>query len=168
MKIFLIGFMGSGKTFWGTRLSLKLNIPFFDLDAKITESSGMSINEIFAKEGEEFFRQAEKNILHTITETHETFVMACGGGTPCYFNNIDYMNRTGTTVWISTSIEKLFERLIKERSDRPLLKNLTDDQVKSFIIKKFSDRKIFYEQADVVIDDDSVNVDHLVEKVFHA
>ena len=168
MKIFLIGFMGSGKTFWGTRLSLKLNIPFFDLDEKITESTGMSINEIFAKEGEEFFRQAEKNILHTITETHETFVMACGGGTPCYFNNIDYMNRAGTTVWISTSIEKLFERLIKERSDRPLLKNLTDDQVKSFIIKKFSDRKIFYEQADVVIDDDSVNVDNLVEKVFHA
>jgi len=168
MKIFLIGFMGSGKTFWGTRLSLKLNIPFFDLDERITESSGMSINEIFAKEGEEFFRQAEKKTLHEITETHDTFVMACGGGTPCYFNNIDYMNRTGTTVWISTSIEKLFERLIKERSDRPLLKNLTDDQVKSFIIKKFSDRKIFYEQADVVIDDDSVNVDHLVEKVFHA
>jgi shikimate kinase len=160
--------MGSGKTFWGTRLSLKLNIPFFDLDEKISESTGMSINEIFAKEGEEYFRLAEKNTLHTITEAHDTFVMACGGGTPCYFNNIDYMNRTGTTVWISTSIEKLFERLIKERSERPLLRNLTDDQVKSFIIKKFSDRKIFYEQADVVIDDDSVNVDHLVEKVFHA
>ena len=129
---------------------------------------GKSIAEIFAKEGEEFFRQAEKNSLHAITESHETFVMACGGGTPCYFNNIDYMNRAGTTVWVSTTIEKLFERLIKERSDRPLLKNLTDEQVKSFIIKKFSDRKIFYEQADVVIDDDSVNVDHLVEKVFHA
>lgn len=168
MKVFLIGFMGSGKTFWGTRLSKKLNIPFFDLDEKVTESTGMSINEIFAREGEEFFRQVEKNTLHTITENNETFVMACGGGTPCYFNNIDYMNRTGTTVWISTTIEKLFERLIKERSDRPLLKNLSDDQVKSFIIKKFSDRKIFYEQADVVIDDDSVNVDHLVEKVFHA
>ena len=160
--------MGSGKTFWGKRLSEKLHIPFFDLDEKITESTSMSINEIFAREGEEFFRHAEKNALHDITEINETFVMACGGGTPCYFNNIDYMNRSGTTVWISTSIEKLFERLIKERNERPLLKNLTDDQIKSFIIKKFSDRKIFYEQADVVIDDDSVNVDHLVEKVFHA
>ena len=160
--------MGSGKTFWGKRLSEKLHIPFFDLDEKITESTSMSINEIFAREGEEFFRHAEKNALHAITEKNETFVMACGGGTPCYFNNIDYMNRSGTTVWISTSIEKLFERLIKERTERPLLKNLTDDQIKSFIIKKFSDRKIFYEQADVVIDDDSVNVDHLVEKVFHA
>jgi len=167
MKIFLIGFMGTGKTHWGRQLSQKLNIPFFDLDEKITELAKKSINEIFSDEGEEYFRLFERDTVHMITEDHETFVMACGGGTPCYFNNIDYMNREGTTIWISTPIDTIFGRLVKERTLRPLLKNLSDDQIKSYIIKKFSDRKIFYEQADVIVDE-TITLEQLVEKTFHA
>lgn len=167
MKIFFIGFMSSGKTHWGRLLSQKLNVPFFDLDEKIEESDGKSINEIFAEEGEEYFRLKEKDALHMITESHETFVMACGGGTPCYFNNIEYMNRAGTTVWMNTPIEVLYSRLLKERDKRPLIKNLNDEQLRSFIIKKFSDRKIFYEQADFMVDE-NVNLEMLVEKAFHS
>lgn len=167
MKIFLIGFMGSGKTHWGIQLSEKLNIPFFDLDDKITQFASKAINDIFAEEGEEFFRQTEKDVLHMITDNHDTFVMATGGGTPCYFNNIDFMNRHGTTVWISAPIDTLFERLIKERSSRPLLKNLSDQQLKTYIIKKFSDRKIYYEQAGIIVDE-TTTLDQLVEKTFHA
>ena len=148
MKIFLIGFMGSGKTHWGRQLSQKLRIPFFDLDEQIVSEENKSIAEIFAEEGEEHFRLLEKSTLHTITESHESFVMACGGGTPCYFNNIEYMNQTGTTVWINTSLDVLFQRLIKEKEVRPLLKDLSDEQLKDFIVKKYSDRKIYYEQAD--------------------
>ena len=84
MKIFLIGFMGCGKTHWGKKISQKLNIPFFDLDEKIIEHEGRSIPEIFEKDGEEYFRLVEKDVLHMITESHETFVMATGGGTPCF------------------------------------------------------------------------------------
>ena len=168
MKIFLIGFMGSGKTFWGKKLSEKLGLPFFDLDEQVEAQEGKTINEIFAQEGEEYFRLHEKDTLHIITESHDSFVMSTGGGTPCYFKNIDYMNKSGTTLWINTSIDLLFERLMKEKEERPLLKNMQDDQLKGFIIKKFSDRKIYYEQASVIIDDANNSMEEILEKVFHA
>src|SRR5688572_32925872 len=168
MKIFLIGFMGSGKSYWGRKLSEKLRLPFFDLDEQIESSEGKTISQIFAEEGEEYFRLVEKDTLHIITESHESFVMATGGGTPCYFNNVEYMNQSGTTVWISTPIDILFERLVKEKQNRPLLKDLSDSQIKGFIIKKFSDRKIYYEQALVIINEDSKVLEKIVEKVFHA
>jgi shikimate kinase len=168
MRIFLIGFMGSGKTFWGRKLSKKLSIPFFDMDEQIINSEGLSINEIFEKYGEEYFRMKEKDILHIITESHSSFVMACGGGSPCYFNNIEYMSRSGTTVWLNTPLPVLFKRLLKEKEHRPLLKKLTDDQLMSFIIKKFADRKIYYEQADVIVDDENLSLDNFIEKIFHA
>jgi shikimate kinase len=168
MKIFLIGFMGSGKTYCGKQLSGKLHIPFYDLDEQIVTAGGKTINEIFAELGEEQFRLTEKEILHSITESNETFIMACGGGTPCYFNNIDYMNDEGITVWMNTSLDLLYERLIKEKENRPLLKELSDEQLKNFISKKFSDRKIYYEQASIRIDDEESGTDTLIQKIFHA
>lgn len=168
MKIFFIGFMGSGKTHWGKQISEKLKLPFFDLDEQIVSDKGKSIADIFAEEGEEHFRLIEKDILHIITESHDSFVMACGGGTPCYFSNIEYMNQAGTTIWINTPIDILFDRLIKEKQHRPLIRNISDDQLKSFIIKKFADRKIYFEQANIVIDEEPVRLELLVEKIFHA
>jgi shikimate kinase len=167
MKIFLLGFMGSGKTYWARLLSQKLTLPFFDLDEQIVNAEGKTINEIFETKGEEYFRQIEKETLHIIAESHESMVMACGGGTPCYFNNIEYMNRVGTTVWLDVPFPVLVQRLIKERQHRPLLKNLSDEQVKAYIVKKFSDRKIYYEQASVIIDEQPVRLEKLIEKVFH-
>jgi shikimate kinase len=168
MKIFLIGFMGSGKTYWGRQLSEKLRLPFFDLDEQIETHEGKTINQLFAEYGEEHFRLLEKDMLHIITESHESFIMATGGGAPCYFNNIEYMNNTGTTVWVNTPVEVLFERLVKEKANRPLLKDLNDSQIKNFILKKFSDRKIFYELAEISVEEDSKNIDIIVEKIFHA
>jgi shikimate kinase len=160
--------MGSGKSHWGRQLSEKLNIPFFDLDEQVVNSEGRSINEIFDNYGEEYFRLKEKGVLHIITESHASFVMACGGGSPCYFNNIEYMNRSGTTIWLNTPVNVLFNRLLKEKDHRPLLKELTNEQLMGFIIKKFSDRKIYYEQADIVIDDEEISLDHFIERIFHA
>ena len=168
MKIFLIGFMGSGKTYWGRLLSQKLSIPFFDLDEQVTEHTGKTIVDIFATEGEEYFRMQETELLHIISESHDAFVMACGGGSPCYFNNIEYMNSSGTTVWINTPLETLFTRLIGEKDKRPLIKTLSDDQLKSFINRKFADRKIYYEQADAVINEDPPVLEHIIEKILHA
>jgi len=158
--------MGSGKTHWGKQVSEKLHIPFFDLDEQIISHEGRSITEIFSENGEEYFRLLEKDLLHTISESHENFVMACGGGTPCYYNNIDFMNKSGTSIWINTPIDTLFQRLIKEKETRPLIKNLSSEQLKRFIIKKFSDRKIYYEQADIIVDEEPV-LEKLVEKIFH-
>ena len=168
MKIFLIGFMGSGKTHWGHLLSQKLGIPFFDLDEQIVSHENKSISQLFAEQGEEYFRLVEKDTLHIITESHDSFVMATGGGTPCYFNNVEYMNRSGTSVWLNVPIDTLHQRLVKEKEKRPLIKELTDTQLRGFIGKKFSDRRIYYEQADVIIDDEPVQLDQLIEKIFHA
>lgn len=168
MKIFLIGFMGSGKTHWGRLLSQKLGIPFFDLDEQVVSHAGKSITEIFAEDGEEHFRLQEKEVLYIISESHDSFVMACGGGSPCFFNNIDYMNQSGTTVWINTPAEILFERLAKEKENRPLIRDLTNDQLRNFIHRKFADRKIYYEQAKIAVDEEPVQLESLIEKIFHA
>ena len=166
MKIYLIGFMSSGKTHWGKSISRKLDVPFFDLDEQVEAAEGQTISEIFLHHGEEYFRRKEKEVLHIISESHDTFLMACGGGTPCYYNNIDYMNKSGITVWISSSIETMHQRLLKDRDKRPLLKGLTDEQVRGYIIKKFSDRKIYYEQATVIIDEENITPENFVQQLF--
>lgn len=164
-KIFLIGFMGCGKTHWGRLLSQHLHLPFFDLDEKIAEKEGKSINAIFSEQGEEYFRLAEKETLYMLTESHDDFIMACGGGTPCYFNNIDYMNRNGKTIWINCSVNCLHSRLIKEKNKRPLIKDLTSEQLKAFIVKKFGDRRIYYQQAAVILNEDELTLDTLLAKI---
>jgi shikimate kinase len=146
----------------------KLKLPFFDLDQQIEEQAGKSINQVFADEGEEYFRKMEKEILHMITESHPSFVMATGGGTPCYYNNIDYMKKSGTTVWINCSVDCLFSRLKSEKEQRPLIRELNDAALRGFIVKKFGDRKIFYQQAAVILNQDNVQLDPLVSQIFHA
>lgn len=167
MKIFLIGFMGSGKSHWGKKLSQKLTIPFFDLDEKIEEHTGRSIPQIFAEEGEEHFRLLEKEVLYLLTESHEAFVMVTGGGTPCFYNNIDYLKKNGIVVWFNCSVDCLFRRLVKEKEKRPLISAISDDELKSFIVKKFSNRKIFYQQADVIINEDELHLEELLGRIFH-
>ena len=167
LKVFLIGFMGCGKTHWGRQLAEAIGIPFFDLDEKLAEKEGKTITQIFDDEGEEYFRLLEKDALHLLTESHETFIMACGGGTPSFYNNIDYMNRQGTTVWINCSVECLHKRLVKERGNRPLLKELSDNDLRSYIIKKFGDRKIFYQQARLIIQEEEMSLQDLVDRIIN-
>jgi len=168
MKIFLIGFMGSGKSHWGRQLSEKLQLPFFDLDEQIEQQEGKTVLELFNEKGEENFRLLEKDFLHIITESHDSFIMACGGGTPCYYNSLDYMKQAGTVVWINTSLDVLYQRLRQEKENRPLIKNLPDEQLRSFILKKYADRKIYYDQADVHVDEEPLQLDQLIEKIFHV
>ncbi|HVG14881.1 MAG TPA: shikimate kinase [Chitinophagaceae bacterium] len=167
MKIYLLGFMGCGKTHWARLISEKLGIPYFDLDDAIVQSEKRTINELFTEEGEEYFRRKEKEILTSITETKGSFVMACGGGTPCFFNNIDYMNRNGTTIWINCSIDCLHARLVKEKDKRPLIRTLSDEELRSYIIKKYADRKIFYQQASVILNEDHITLEKMLEPIFH-
>src|SRR5438045_9759132 len=105
MKIYFIGFMGCGKTHWGKAVSEKLRLPFFDLDDEIVKSEGKTVNELFSEMGEEYFRMTERDLLHKITLENASFVMATGGGTPCFFNNIDYLNKNGLTGWINCSVD---------------------------------------------------------------
>jgi len=163
MKIFLIGFMGSGKTHWGRLLSDKLQLPFFDLDTVITQKENKSVSDIFAQNGEEFFRYKEKEILEEIVNTEEKFILSCGGGTPCFFNNIEFMKKNGTVVWLNTSIDILKERLLRERLSRPLIRNIGDTELKNYIIRKLSERKIYYEQSDIMVNEENISLNNLVE-----
>src|SRR6266850_347126 len=122
MRIFLIGFMGSGKTHWGKQLAQRLKLPFYDLDEEIQAGEKKTIPQIFSEKGEEYFRMLEKELLEDIIGDHQSLVISCGGGTPCFFNNIDMMKKHGTVVWLNTAINVLYDRLVKEKAKRPLLK----------------------------------------------
>jgi shikimate kinase len=162
-KIFLIGFMGSGKTHWGRMLSEKLQLPFFDLDAVIAHTEKKSISSIFVEKGEEYFRYKEKEVMEELVSDHEKFILSCGGGTPCFFNNILFMKKKGKVVWLNTSIDILKKRLLKERMSRPLIRAIGDAELRSYIIRKLGERKMYYGQADFIVDEENTTLNALVE-----
>ncbi|MBN9381362.1 MAG: shikimate kinase [Chitinophagaceae bacterium] len=162
MKIFLIGFMGSGKTHWGKLLSAKLQLPFRDLDSLIVDKEQKSIADVFSEKGEEYFRYREMETLEELVGREESFVLSCGGGTPCFFNNIEFMKKSGRVVWLNTSVDVLKERLLKERMSRPLIKEISDEELKRYIIRKLSERKMYYEQADIIVNEESITLEELI------
>ena len=168
MRIYLIGFMGAGKSYWGPRLAQQAGIRFYDLDREIEESQGASIDEIFSKSGEEAFRIIEKELLHILTESHSQFVMACGGGTPCFLNNIDYMKRSGKVVWINPAVEILAHRLTAERNQRPLLRDIAEEALLPYLQKKMADRRLYYEQAHLCVDADPLDLSYILNALSNA
>lgn len=147
--IFLIGFMGSGKTHRGIILAERLGCAFLDLDAFIESSEGKTISEIFAALGENEFRILERENLLRLAALPPA-VVATGGGTPCFFNNMRWMKRHGVTIYLKTPPEILFERLKNKRVQRPLIKDLDDDALRAFIRERLESREQFYRHADFV------------------
>ena len=149
MRIYLLGFMGSGKSFSGKRLAKKFGMSFIDLDDYIEAKEGRTIREIFEKEGEDYFRKIEKECLHEMGEKEMT-IISTGGGTPCFFDNMKWMNENGVTVFLETSIEILSNRLFDEMQKRPLLKDFSKEELKHFIEKKLEERNPFYHQTQIL------------------
>lgn len=149
MRIYLVGFMGSGKTFTGKRLAESLGFSFADLDDLIKEDAGQSISGIFAANGEAYFRRLERRALHRTGDMENT-VISTGGGAPCYFDNMEWMNAHGITVFLDTPAEMLATRLLPERAHRPLLQPYDEDTLADFIQSKLSERMYFYGQAAIV------------------
>lgn len=169
MRIFLIGFMGSGKTHWGKQLAQRLQLSFYDLDEVVVQAEQMAIPEIFSAKGEEYFRNREKALLEKLVDENESMVVSCGGGTPCFFNNIEFMKKYGTVVWLNTAVNVLLGRLMKERNERPLLKDISDDDLRNYILRKLNERRMYYEQADVIIDkEDAYSMNDFIQTVLHA
>jgi shikimate kinase len=168
MKIFLIGFMGSGKTHWARLLSKKLGLAFYDLDSVIVEQEKKSVADIFAEKGEEYFRYKETQALERIAEEQEGFILSCGGGTPCFFNNIEYMKKSGKVIWLNTSIDVLTQRLMRERKSRPLIREVDESDLGRYIVRKLSERRMSYQQADVTVNEESVTLDELIRLLFQS
>ncbi len=145
-RILLTGYMGAGKTTLGRALADRLGVTFIDLDNYIEERYRKTISQIFAEKGEEGFRDIERRMLHEVAE-FEDVIISTGGGTPCFFDNIDYMNRMGTTVYLQASPERLFIRLSIARKQRPLIKDKNDEELRTFIAEQLAKREPYYSKA---------------------
>ena len=145
-SVFLLGLMGSGKSFWADKLGKLLNIPSFHLDDEIEKSEQKTIAKIFTERGEEYFRQKETEVLKSFSDKNN-FILSVGGGTPCFNNNIDWMNANGITIWIDEPIEIIEKRLQKEKSHRPLIANIPDENLFAFLSDMREKRVVFYTKA---------------------
>ena len=145
-RIFLIGYMGAGKTTLGKAFARAMGLAFVDLDWYIEERFHKMVGQIFAERGEEGFRELEKRMLHEAGD-FEDVVISVGGGTPCFFDNMDYMNQAGETVFLDVDNKVLFRRLKVAKQQRPLLANKTDEELVAFIQEALQKRLPHYTKA---------------------
>ena len=150
-RVILIGYMGSGKTTIGKALSKETGMMFYDLDWYIESRMRKSVSQIFAEKGEEGFRKIEYNMLHEVAE-FEDVIISCGGGTPCFFDNIDYLNQQGEVVYLKASPETLYKHLLMAKIERPLLKDKSADELIAYITEHLKQREPFYEKARHMLD----------------
>ncbi|MBQ6201047.1 MAG: shikimate kinase [Prevotella sp.] len=150
-RIILIGYMGAGKTTIGKALSKELGIVFYDLDWYIESRMRKTVSEIFAERGEEGFRQIEYNMLHEVAE-FEDVIISCGGGTPCFFDNMDYLNQQGQVVYLKAEPEVLYKHLQMAKVERPLLKGKSKEELLKFIKEQLEKREPFYTKARYTLD----------------
>ena len=160
MRIYCIGYMGSGKSTLGKELSMKLKYHFIDLDKEIEKETGKTIDLIFDKEGEKQFRIYEKQLLRE-TEISNNIVVATGGGTPCFLGNMDFMNQHGVTVYLKMSAGALFRRLLRDKAGRPLLKDMSDVDMMEQIMVHLAKRAPFYSNAKYVVDVEERGIEKL-------
>jgi len=148
-----MGYMGSCKTTFGKQLARKLSYHFFDLDAEIEKNEGLSISEIFSEKGEAYFRETESKILTNLLRNKNDVVLSLGGGTPCFFNNLDLIKKQSLSVYIKLPVKTLAQRLQQSnKNKRPLISGLNSKELNDFIEKQLIEREKFYLQADVVIE----------------
>lgn len=156
--IFLIGYMGSGKTTLGRVLCEEMKLSFIDIDINIETRYHSTVSQLFAERGEADFRIIERNMLYEVAEI-QNVVIACGGGTPCHFSNMEYMNQRGITIYLSVSVECLLQRLSvpTSKARRPLIASKSKDELAQFIKLALQQRTPIYNQSQIVFDASSIN-----------
>lgn len=165
--------MGAGKTTLGKAMAKELGLQFCDLDWFIEERFHKTIPQIFESRGEEGFREIERNILHEVGE-FEDIIISCGGGTPCFYDNIDFMNSKAQTVYLKAAPETLFAHLKMSKTERPLLKNKSDEELIQFIRDSLEKREPYYKRANYIFDVSLLNTYdkikdhvHLIQKLLN-
>lgn len=166
-RIFLIGYMGAGKTTIGKDLSKRLGLSFIDLDCYIEGRYLKTVGQLFAEKGEEAFRKIERSMLQEVS-MFEDVLISTGGGTPCFFENMEFMNRNGKTVYLHVSVDELVKRLELCKHTRPVLKGHSGKELKDFVAESLSKRSPFYEQASVVFDAEVMLTDSDVQTISAA
>ncbi|MFN4930248.1 MAG: shikimate kinase [Bacteroidota bacterium] len=162
--VYLTGFMGSGKTTVGKKLAAQLNYTFIDLDSYIEKQEGRSISELFNEHGENYFREVEHQCLQTLLKL-EKLVVACGGGTPCFYDAMQQMNEHGITVYLQMNVLAIFNRLKQGRMQRPLIAGKSDEALRQYIDEKLKEREPLYLQAQIVVPAIDLNISELKNKI---
>ncbi|MCK9167157.1 MAG: AAA family ATPase [Bacteroidales bacterium] len=158
MKLFVIGYMGSGKTTLAKKLAKKLDLPFNDLDQCLEQKLKQNIPAIFSEKGELFFRKQERKLLHTFNN-HTPEIISTGGGTPCYYDNMEWMKAHGVTLYLKLPPKALAKRLQESKIQRPLLENIGNKI--AYIEQHLSEREVFYNQAEIIVSGLSVDINAL-------
>lgn len=166
MKVILVGYMGSGKSVIGQKLADLLQIPGIELDEVIAKTAKMTVDTIFSKKGELYFRKLEHGLFLDYMQSAEDFVMSTGGGTPCYYNHQEWLKSEGVvSIYLKASVDTLYGRLVRSRKKRPLLENLTDESLKEYIAKHLFDRNYYYHQAQHTVFVDGKSVGDIVSEI---
>ena len=164
MRVILFGFMGSGKSTYGRKLAKKLNYDFIDLDHYIESKEKQSIKHIFHTQGEDHFRKIEHNTLQEILE-EDNYVLATGGGTPCFHNNIRLMNSKGLTIYLKLDIKTLVSRLLNTKINRPLIWGKSEKELTDYIKKTLKKRKKYYKKAHLIVNAKDIDLEALKRKI---
>ncbi len=165
-KIVLLGYMGCGKSTIAQNLSKITNIPFLDLDVCVEKKANLSIKEIFEKHGEIYFRKLEHEMFLELLQSSEDSIIGLGGGTPCYANNHLLLQREDiVSVYLKASIETLYNRLVHNKSKRPLIANMEEEEMKEFIAKHLFDRSFYYNHAQHKVVVDNRTIDETVQDI---
>lgn len=162
-RIILLGYMGVGKTTIGRQLSKELNLPFYDLDLYIESRMHKTIKELFGTVGEEQFRRIEHNMLREVGE-FEDIILSLGGGTPCFFDNMEYANRQGETIYLKANVDTICQHLRMSGNTRPLLQGKNDEELRSFIQSQLQEREPFYAQAKHIFEVPILNNTKLIKQ----
>lgn len=166
MKIYLIGLPGSGKTTLGKRVASELKISFIDLDHEVEKTEGISVQEIFRTKGQDYFREAESKALKNLANSNFHFVLATGGGAPCFFDNMEVMNSSGTTIFLNVPLQEIFSRLSKtDLKIRPLFAGLDEDGIKSKLLSLHADRFPFYSKAKIQFTKENLQAREILEAI---
>lgn len=166
MKIILVGYMASGKSTIGKLLSESLPIPFYDFDHLIETDLNLKVNEIFEQKGELFFRKKEREILIEFLNTTENYILALGGGTPCYYDNFElYQSDSIHSIYLKASVSTLLERLSYQKVSRPLVSHLNEEALQEFVAKHLFERSYFYHQVQTVVSIDDKKESEIVSEI---
>ncbi len=166
MKIILVGYMASGKSTIGKLLSESLHIPFYDLDDLIETNLNLRISEIFEQKGELFFRKKERDVLENFLNTTENYVLALGGGTPCYYDNFElYQSESIHSLYLKASVGTLLERLRSQKATRPILSRFNEEELQEFVAKHLFERSYFYHQVETILSIDNKKESEIVNEI---
>lgn len=164
-RYFIVGYMGAGKNYYGRWMAKMLSLPFYDLDAYIRRQEKMSIEDIFTHFGEGYFRKRERDYLRELSFVAENYVIATGGGTPCFYDNMDFMNKRGCTICLNTPLEIISRRLEYRRGKRPLLENIPQEAMYEYVSAHMKSRSSYYAKARIQLYPDANGRFSLPERI---